>query len=565
LKIKKPIIGLILCGVIVCLFGGPAAAADKPTRVLILPFQIHAEKDLTFLKKGIADMLASRLAAEGKVELVDPGEALASGPEPAAEEAALLLGEKLDADYIVFGSLTIFGGSISTDARFIDVGRKKPAVLFNQSGKSHDDVIFHINQFADRINAEVFGRKVAAAQPPRIETPKAVEESRRHPETLYKESGGFDSEYSYESSEEKSPKDFSIWRSSSFPLGIKNMAVGDVDGDGKNETVLLGRDVLLIYRHSQGRFQKLAEIQAEKTEAFFSVDVADINANGKAEIFVGSEDIRSDQSVGFYIGRAVRSFVLEWSGTEFVKIVDNAKWYYRVIQVPGRGSLLLGQQRGFQEPFSEGVYLMAWENGSYDALERQQLPKNMNVFSFTYGDVMNTGEEMIVAFSREDDLLVYSRDLEQQWKSSNPLGGSMAYFEYPMESSSSQGAPVAGEFEMDNLYLSQRILVVDMEGDGKNEVVVVNNRASTTGRLLSRYRSYKSGHIECLFWDTLGLYPKWKTRTVSGYISDYAVADFDNDGSPELVFSVDADPDPLLKKPKSYLVSWKPKPPAAQK
>jgi len=562
LKIKKPIIWLILHLIIACVVSGRTAAADNPARVLILPFQIHAEKDLSFLKKGIVDMLSTRLAVAGKVELINPAQILQAGPEPATESAALLLAEKLNADYVAFGSLTIFGGSISTDARFIDVRLKKAAVLFHQSGKSHDDVILHINQFADRINADVFERKIAAPPAPRPEPPKAVDESRRHPETLYKEGSGLDSEYSYESPVEKTSRDFSIWRSSSFALGIKSMAVGDVDGDGKNETVLLGTDALLIYRYADGRFQKLAEIQAEKIETFFSVDIADINANGRAEIFVGAEDIRSDPSASFYIGRTLRSFVLEWSGQGFVKIVENEKWYYRVISVPKRGHLLLGQQRGDRFPFSEGVYLMAWESSRYEALERQPVPKDLNVFSFTYGDVMNTGEEMIVAFNRADDLLIIGRDGEQQWKSSAPLGGSMTYFEYPAPYSSDRAAPIPGEVQMENFYLSPRILVVDMEQDGKNEVIVVNNRGGVLGKVFDRYRSYKSGHIECLFWDTLGLYPKWKTRTVSGYISDYAVADFDNDGSPELVFSVDVDPNTLFKKSKSYLVSWKLKPPA---
>ncbi|MEW6673232.1 MAG: VCBS repeat-containing protein [Thermodesulfobacteriota bacterium] len=562
MKVNKPTLWLMLFVAVFFGFSVRAAAADNLSRVLILPFQIHAEKDLGFLKKGIVDMLSSRLAVEGRVELINPAPILQAAGEPATEGAALLLGEKLNADFIAFGSLTIFGGSISTDARFIDVKQKKPAVLFNQSGKSHDDVIFHINQFADRVNSEVFGRKVAAAQSPSTEPPKPVSESRRHPEAIFNEAGGSDSEYAYESSPEKTPRDFSVWRSSSFAMGVKSMAVGDVDGDGKNETVLLGSDTLLIYRHSDGRFQKLAEIKAQKTEAFFSVDIADINANGKAEIFVGAEDIRSNPSVGSYSGRPLRSFVLEWSGAEFVRIVDQEKWYFRVIQVPKRGQLLLGQKRGFQDPFAEGVYLMAWENGKYEAIELQQLPKDLNVFSFAYGDVMNTGEEMTLAFNRTDDLLIFNRDREQEWKSTTPLGGNLTYFEYPMPNTSSQGSPVAGEKEMDTFYISARILVVDMDRDGKNEVLVVNNRESTLGKVFTRFRSYKSGYIECLFWDTLGLYPKWKTRTVSGYISDYAVADFDNDGSPELVFSVDPDPDPLLKQPKSYLVSWKLKPTA---
>ena len=71
---------------------------------------------------------------------------------------------------------------------------------------------------------------------------------------------------------------------------------------------------------------------------------------------------------------------------------------------------------------------------------------------------------------------------------------------------------------------------------------------SSTGRLLERVRVFKSGHIECLAMDELGSSLKWKTREISGHISDYAIADLDNDGQDELVFSV-------VSKAKSFLVS----------
>jgi hypothetical protein len=49
------------------------------------------------------------------------------------------------------------------------------------------------------------------------------------------------------------------------------------------------------------------------------------------------------------------------------------------------------------------------------------------------------------------------------------------------------------------------------------------------------YRKFTKTHIEAFTWDGLGLRPIWKTRTMSGYIQDYTVGDFDNDGNDELV------------------------------
>ena len=57
----------------------PAPAEEAAKRVLILPLTIHSEKDLTFLNKGIMDMMASRIGAAATVIRKD---ALAPGKDP---------------------------------------------------------------------------------------------------------------------------------------------------------------------------------------------------------------------------------------------------------------------------------------------------------------------------------------------------------------------------------------------------------------------------------------------------------------------------------------------------
>ncbi|GAG97050.1 unnamed protein product, partial [marine sediment metagenome] len=78
-------------------------------------------------------MLSSRLSLEDKVVLISKEEvsrAIKDLPEPINQETAFSLATKLEADYVLFGSLTVFGESISTDARFFDVHQKKPVVVF---------------------------------------------------------------------------------------------------------------------------------------------------------------------------------------------------------------------------------------------------------------------------------------------------------------------------------------------------------------------------------------------------------------------------------------------------
>ena len=100
-------IGLaVIIPVILC----KGALAEGPSKVLVLPFYIHSEKDLSFLRDGIEDMLSTRLALAETVVLIDREEArqaLQDVPTPINEKTAVLLGARLEADYVLFGSLTV--------------------------------------------------------------------------------------------------------------------------------------------------------------------------------------------------------------------------------------------------------------------------------------------------------------------------------------------------------------------------------------------------------------------------------------------------------------------------
>ena len=65
---KVCLIGLIL---IIVSVGTPLSAFAKPLQVAIVPFKVNAEKDLSFLKDGIVDMLSSRLFWEDKVSIIN--------------------------------------------------------------------------------------------------------------------------------------------------------------------------------------------------------------------------------------------------------------------------------------------------------------------------------------------------------------------------------------------------------------------------------------------------------------------------------------------------------------
>ena len=127
-----------------------------------------------------------------------------------------------------------------------------------------------------------------------------------------------------------------FWKSHNFKSFLNGLALGDVDKDGKVETVIAGAHSIRIYRYENRRLIKIEEIQESKYLYFIGIDIADINQNGYPEIFVTS--LTSGKN-------SVSSFVLEYNGKKYVKIVDDVPWYFRVVKMPDKRPILLGTEK----------------------------------------------------------------------------------------------------------------------------------------------------------------------------------------------------------------------------
>ncbi|MDY6952259.1 MAG: hypothetical protein SWE60_12160, partial [Thermodesulfobacteriota bacterium] len=156
---KRRCLGLVL--LLSILFLAPfGATAGAPYRLVILPFKMNADRDLTFLKEGALDILASRLSWENKIAVVSREEAaqvLKKGAEPVNEAAARDVGKRLKADYVLWGSLTVFGNSVSLDGKVVDVHEKESTLALFKEGKEIDEVIPLLSLFASEVKQRLFG------------------------------------------------------------------------------------------------------------------------------------------------------------------------------------------------------------------------------------------------------------------------------------------------------------------------------------------------------------------------------------------------------------------------
>jgi len=524
LKFKKQHFAYIIVFFLILIFFIPCQAVEvNSIKVLLLPFEIRSEKDLTFLQKGMEEMLSKKLSKNESVQIITLNEdQLGEKLDQADRKTIIKTASELSADYLLTGSLTVFGNSISTEAEFIDPVTGKVLLSFNEISKKRDDVFEHLKLLAGRINKEVLSP--ALTDQNRIEAEPAIVKSEKIPQP----------------EKEKRLPGVS-WKSQYFQNRINALSLGNVDGDDGKELIFSSKDKLFIYRYSNQKLVKFREIETPSQTRIIHVDAADINQNGKDEIFVTAINLLS---------RTPDSFILEWDGSDFQKTSENEEWYFNVLRMPAGKDILLGQKQGMKHPFLPGVYELVWKNKKTVSVRKFQLPEPINIYEFAYGDLLADGKQELITLDSRDRLILFHPDGETLWSGSEKYGGSELYLEYP------SGYDDSDRDSTDRYYLQQRIHVAPCRENKSNCLVVVKNK-DRAGRLFSRLRSFDSGHVECLTWNGIGLEEKWRTPDVSGYISDSVIGDLDHDGKNELIFAVVMDEGLFFKKKKSFIGAWK--------
>ena len=535
----------------------PSIAASNPS-ILIFPFEVETQGDLAFLQKGVFDILQSRLAAGGGIEVVpyEKYKTLLEGiRDSLKDQEALSIGSRLKAGYVLIGKIRVQSDTSLTDAKLMDVSTGKPALTFSRQGTTPEDVFGHIKTLAAEIRTTLTGGDTtsatlvpkAPAEPP---APKPTAKGSsddlqyQHPEKLWRGSSELANEpIRSMTSDGRLP--VSIWKSPKFKRDFRSIAHGDINGDGKEEIVIASDEALSVYHYLDGKLLLLAEKPCDPDEYLFRVDAADLNRNGRAEIYLSR--MLKDRS-------RLRSQVLEWNGTQLTVLAEPER-FLRILP-PNTAShepILLGQESGRGTIFDTRIQRLEWRGNTLEPIGGFAVPFSESVYAFAYADALNAGQDTFVWITPEGFLRLVQQDGED-WKSAERFTGAAAYIPYPT-GDEDRGGPSSDTPRKRRYYLPQRILVADIDRDGKNEVLTISNTDLTT-HFFPNIRIFRNGRIVCLFWDGMGLGQKWRTSEVSGHISDVLVMDLNGDGKLDMVFSVVSTMSSAFNKAESYLVYW---------
>jgi TolB-like protein/outer membrane protein assembly factor BamB len=563
---------IFLCLPVLLLFATGLTAKEKTT-VAVLPFTVHSADNIDYVRQGIWDMLASRISISDKIEMASKDTVLETLKKQEGKELALTdvyaLGKKLNMDYVVWGSITKIGNSFSVDGKLVDItAYKSPVGIFTQS-QGMDDLIPKITDFAQRINTHILGGVPAAfsqaAAPvapvvPVAAAPAPTVSSTRETQIISGmkagKKGTFTSLINPDFISGAAPVDRKgFWMSDKRPTDYRGMDIGDVNGDGLNETVVIDRNTVYIFQKKGDAFDLLQTVKGSTSDNYIGVDVADINQDGICQIFVTN-----------LLKDSIDSFVLEHRNGKYVQIAKGLRWFLRIVRTSTGVPLLLGQAMGTQSPFDSDIYEIVWQGKSYRLGKKQKIPRGMSVYGLTIDNLTGSGTDKIIALNQDDYLCVYEpteKPLWQiqtfggsdalLWKSEEQYGGSNLFVQ------NIDGA-VYDSYEA-NVFINTRILTYDLDKDGKREIFIVKN-ISSSSRLFRNVKLFTSAEVYNFTWDGLGLLENWRTRKINGYVADYQFKDIDNDGENEIVLALVLSTGPTITG-RSVIVAYKMRVPEA--
>jgi outer membrane protein insertion porin family len=135
------------------------ADAQQSVSVVILPFEVHAKEELTYLQNEIPRVLATYLEQEGAKVLALDNDSVPRWREQIESISEIQnIGRQTGGTHIIWGSMTWIGQQFSLDVKLLDLPDGQKPSLFSVDGKGIENLPASVQKVSDALSLKLFQR-----------------------------------------------------------------------------------------------------------------------------------------------------------------------------------------------------------------------------------------------------------------------------------------------------------------------------------------------------------------------------------------------------------------------
>jgi len=535
---NKKLLGILLAALTATLLLAAPGMAQDVKKFAVLPFSYNGPQKYAYFPKAFQASLRSDLEWSGHV--VPAGdEATKDLAAPKSKADALNITKSAGLDYIVSGSIAILDkeATLTLQAYTVD------GSTWTKTGQmSIDEITPWLDEQSKAIQGDVFNRPGYST----TEKTAKKEDMRAAPEGAAPINSSFvpaDDQYQAASLNpqfryEGGTEDTGRWRSQTFRFFSTSMAVGDADGDGKNEVFILHKTGISAFRFEEGKLKLLDSLELSPSTQYIRVSMVDVDKNNIPELVVASYQTYYRSQTKAPEGW-VKSHILSFAGDKFKYVVQNYNQFLGVMRMPPTYMpVLVSQRKGQRGVFDPRINEAYVKGDSIELGQSFPVPPLGNVFSMVY-----LPDGLGYKFAVLDDyhrLKVYSQTLERLSDSGDDRYNSSGVTIETADKAVGMGPGTTDD--KSNIYnVPFRMIAASLSKNGKYELLA-NKDLSVAAQVFERFTYFSQGEIHSLAWDGVGLNLAWKTRRIKGQVSDIALADLNNDGKKQLCVLVNTFP-----------------------
>lgn len=201
------------------------------------------------------------------------------------------------------------------------------------------------------------------------------------------------------------PKEGDVLLSFHLPFGANFLSVGDLDGDGEPDIILVSGNSIRVYKPGVD-LKLLWEFEVPSAGEVLWIDCIDANKNRKDEIILTT--MRDNE---------VTSFIYELEGTNFIQTFKMKDLFLRRL-----GSEIVAQKYNKSDGFEAGIFSMIYSGGSYKKGGGIKTPAGLNIYDFQHINSPD-GRQGFLAWDEKGYLNLYDEKGVRLWISKEDFGG----------------------------------------------------------------------------------------------------------------------------------------------